>query len=45
MHLLVLDVRVLFELAGYQPLGLHRGLQDELLDLAVELLNFTYLMG
>lgn len=45
MHLLILDVRVLLELASYEPLGLNGGLQNKLLDLAVELLNLTYLIG
>ena len=45
MHLLILDVRVLLQLASYQPLSLNRGLQNELLDLAVELLNLAYLIG
>lgn len=45
MHLLILDVRVLLELASYQPLSLDRGLQNKLFDLAIKLLNLTYLIG
>lgn len=45
MHLLILNVCVLLELASYQPLCLNRGLQNELLDLAIKLLNLTYLTG
>lgn len=45
MHLLVLDVRVLLQLACHQPLRLHRRLQHQLLYLAIQLLNLTYLAG
>lgn len=45
MHLLVLDICVLLELACHQSLCLYRRLQDQLLYLAIQLLNLTYLAG
>lgn len=45
MHLLILNVCILLELASYKPLSFHRGLQNEFLDLAIQLLNLTYLTG
>lgn len=42
-ELLILNVCVFLELAGHQPLGFHRGLQHQLLDLRVQLLHLAHL--